>query len=65
MDQKSQAKVMASGFMIIRCDDLPSIRIKYKGPGSHEWKTLSKHETKAARERERQRLAEDPFVIED
>lgn len=30
MDQKSQAKVMALGFVIIRCDDYPSIRIKYK-----------------------------------
>jgi len=65
MDQKSQAKVMDEGFMIIRCDDKPSIRIKYKGPGSHEWRTLSNHDTKAARERERLRLTEDPMIIED
>jgi hypothetical protein len=65
MDQKSQIKVMAAGFTIIRFDDQPTIRIKHKTAGAYEWKTLSKHETKAAREGERLKLIEDPFIIED
>lgn len=51
MDSKSQQKVIAAGFTILRCDDHPSPRIKYKGKGQQEWLTLEKFETKAARDR--------------
>jgi len=50
MDSKSQHKVIAAGFTILRCDDHPP-RIKYKGKGQQEWLTLEKFATKAARDR--------------
>jgi len=65
MDSRSQQKVITFGFTIIRRDDQPSPRIKYKGTGVCEWKTLEKFETKAARDRRFNELAEDPYFITD
>jgi len=64
MDKHSQSKVIAAGFAIIRADDQPSPRIKIKGK-SHEWMTLEKFETKAARDRRFAELLEDENVISD
>jgi hypothetical protein len=64
MDKHSQAKVIAAGFTIIRADDQPSPRIKMKGK-SHEWVTLEKFETKAARDRRFTELLQDDNVISD
>jgi hypothetical protein len=65
MDNKSQQKVIAAGFTIIRKDDTPNIRIKFKGDGGHEWKTFEKYETKAARDRAFNELLEDEHIISD
>jgi len=52
MDANSQQKVIAKGFVILRSDDQPNIRIKFKGPGTSEWKTFEKpFVSKAARDR--------------
>ncbi len=64
MDKHSQSKVIAAGFTIIRADDQPSPRNKAKGK-SHEWKTLEKFDTKAARDRRFEELLEDDNVISD
>lgn len=56
MDQKSQCKVMAAGFRIIRADDYPQPRIKFKDAKTENWKTLAKFETKAARDRSMEQL---------
>lgn len=65
MDSNSQRKVIAAGFTIIRCDDTPSPRIKYKGKGRQEWATLATFETKAARDRRFKELNEMSVFIND
>jgi hypothetical protein len=66
MDAKSQLKVIRAGFKIIRTDDQPSLRIKVKKRGSHEWTTLEKNfPSKAARDRRFNELLEDKNVISD
>lgn len=66
MDSQSQHKVIAAGFTILRSDDQPNIRIKYKGNGQSEWKTFEKpFESKAARDRRLKELLEKPKYISD
>lgn len=66
MDANSQQKVMANGFVILRSDDQPNIRIKFKVPGHNEWKTFEKaFDTKAARDRRMKELLEKPNYIFD
>jgi hypothetical protein len=65
MEQKSQLKVMAAGFKIIRPADFPSPRIKVKTHLSREWSTLEKFDTKAARDRRFDELLEDKKIIAD
>jgi hypothetical protein len=65
MDSTSQQKVIKAGFMIIRTDDSPNIRIKYKGSYLQSWSTLEKFETKSARDKRFQELLKGPMVIAD
>jgi len=58
MDAKSQLKVIEAGFLILRPDDQPSPRIKYKSNERHEWATMEKFESKAARDRRLKELLE-------
>lgn len=51
MDAKSQQKIIAAGFSIIRCDDHPSPRIKVKDRNHQEWSTYQKYDTKTERDR--------------
>ena len=66
MDAKSQKKVMAAGFRIIRKDDYPQPRIKTKTKekGS-DWRTLEKFGTKAARDRAFEEMLKDNMTISD
>jgi len=66
MDATSQQKVIAKGFVILRSDDQPNIRIKFKGPGTSEWKTFEKaFDSKAARDRRMKELLTKPNYIFD
>jgi hypothetical protein len=66
MDKQSQLKVAREGFMIIRKDDTPNIRIKYIDCKQHDWATYAKpFETKASRDRAFNKLLELPHVIND
>lgn len=65
MDAKSQEKVLKAGFTIIRTDDQPAIRIKYKGKCLQNWLTLEKFQTKAARDRRFAEMLQDPKTIQD
>ena len=65
MDERSQLKVIAIGFTILRSDDQPSARIKYKDKAHYHWKTLEVFETKAARDRRMALLLENSLIIED
>ena len=65
MTDKSQQKVIAAGFTILRSDDQPSARIKYKDKSHYHWKTLEAFETKAARDRRMTLLLENSLIIED
>lgn len=65
MDAKSQQKVIAKGFKIIRCDDYPSPRIKVKDKQHPEWSTLMTFVTKAARDREFKELLRLSIIITD
>lgn len=63
MDAKSERKIADAGFKILRKDDRPKIRIKYKDKDHREWTTLKNFETKAARDREYNQLMELSYVI--
>ena len=65
MDAKFQTKVINQGFIIYRSEDFPSPRIKYKDKEQHEWATLEKFETKAARDRRLKELTKNEFAIID
>jgi hypothetical protein len=65
MDAKSQLKVVRAGFTIIRKDDSRSPRIKYKDARQTEWATLRKFDTKAARDREFNKLIALNLIIND
>jgi hypothetical protein len=66
MDANSQQKVIAKGFVILRSDDQPNIRIKYKGPATTEWRTFEKpFVSKAARDRRMKELLEKSNYIAD
>ncbi|KAA6346412.1 hypothetical protein EZS27_006062 [termite gut metagenome] len=65
MNAKDQQKVIRAGFILVRPDDLPSPRIKIKDGKSHEWRTMKKFETKAARNREMEKLLGFELVIQD
>lgn len=65
MNLKSQAKVLRAGFMIIRKDESPQPKIKYKQFGLPEWRTLEKFGTKAARDRRYKELLHNSTIIED
>jgi hypothetical protein len=65
MDVTSQLKVINAGFTIIRCDDQPKPRIKVKGEGGHEWRTLENFDTKASRDRRFNELLNEPTFIMD
>lgn len=64
MNVNSQDKVIAAGFKIIRADDQPNIRIKYR-VGNGAWSTLEKFDTKAARDRRLKELLKDNLIVED
>lgn len=66
MDTKSQTKVIAAGFRIVRKDDYPQPRIKVKrNEQGSDWRTLLKFETKAARDRAFIKILDDPMTISD
>jgi len=70
MNVSDQQKLVAAGFTIIRKEinnDLRvNLRIKTKGNGSHEWKTLEKgFASKAALERRMKELLKDTKTVED
>jgi len=64
MDGDSQSKVLQAGFIIIRKDDQPNIRIKQLKSNS-SWITLEKFDTKAARDRRYKELMKLSMVIND
>ena len=65
MDAKSQIKVITAGFTIIRADNYPTPRIKYKNEAQREWATWENFPTKAARDRTFNYLLEQPTIIQD
>lgn len=56
---------MRAGFMIIRKDDQPQPRIKYKQFGLSDWRTFEKFSTKAERDRRFKELMKDSIIIDD
>lgn len=71
MNAHDQQKLVTAGFTIIRREDHYNsdphlMRIKVKGNGSHEWKTLQKgFPTKAALDRRMKELLKDEKTVED
>ena len=64
MNTNDQDKVIEAGFMIIRPDDFPNIRIKYR-VGNGAWKTLEKFDTISARDRRLKELLKNILTIMD
>lgn len=69
MNATDQQKLVNAGFTIIRKEDFNlngQMRIKTKGAGSHEWRTLEKgFPTKAALDRRMKELLQDQKTVED
>jgi hypothetical protein len=68
MNATDQQKLVSAGFTIIRKENIMNgqLRIKTKGAGSHEWKTLEKgFASKEALERRMKELLQDPKTVED
>jgi hypothetical protein len=65
MTMSDQLKVIKAGFVLIRADEYPTIRIKIKDGKSMEWRTLEKFETKAARDRKMRDLLKSDMIITD
>lgn len=65
MDRKDHAKIMAEGFRIIRKVDVPKICIKERDTNTQNWVTLQNFETKAARDREVDRLLQSDKIVMD
>lgn len=65
MDSQSQRKVIDAGFTIIRIDNYPSIRIKFKDIDNPNWVTYETFPTKASRDRVFKDLLQHPKFIQD
>jgi hypothetical protein len=65
MESTSMNKLMVAGYMFIRTDDSPKIRLKFRKQGSGDRKTFEKFETKAARDRRVKELLKDDKIIMD
>jgi hypothetical protein len=65
MTAKDQLKVIKKGFIVIRPDDQPSLRVKFKDRSNHEWTTLGNFKTKAERDKYMNDLLSQPNVIQD
>ncbi len=66
MNSNDQKKLTQAGYIIVRKDDTPTPRIKYKDKEYHEWQTLHKDfASKAARDRKMAELLQSPLIIED
>lgn len=71
MNSTDQQKLINAGYTIIRREDQYTsdphlLRIKYKGNGFHEWRTLEKgFASKAALERRMKELLNDEKTVED
>lgn len=62
---RDEKKLIAAGFTLIRRDDLPKPRIKFKSKDNFEWRTMSgPFDTKTARDREANNLLKISTVIE-
>lgn len=57
-------KLINSGYRLIRTDDTPSIRIKFRDKDNHDWKTLGEpFKSKAARDRQFKELLKHKKTI--
>lgn len=65
MDSRSQEKVTQAGFKIIRADNQPSIRIKFKDKTHKDWKTLQSFSSKYQRDNAMKELLLLPDVVQD
>lgn len=65
MDARSQLKVIRAGFTIIRQDDYPAIRIKYKDADHEDWVTYNNYPTKSARDKVFNELREASHILID
>lgn len=65
MDAGSQLKVIRAGFTIIRYDDQPNLRIKFKDGEHLNWTTFRTFPTKAERDRIKVELLCNVRFIED
>lgn len=75
MNATDQRKLIKAGFIIIRAEGIRAeglfdkgneLKIKYKGDGSYEWKTLEKgFINKASLKRRMKQLLEGEKIIED
>lgn len=65
MDSKSQQKVIAAGFTILRSDDQPTPRIKCRRTGFHNWVTWQSFDNEVSRDRRLKELLKEPKYIFD
>ena len=64
MHEKDTKKIMAAGFVLYRCSEVELV-IKRRSVEDASWKLVSRHLTKKEIKEERQRLLNNPKVIQD
>ena len=65
MNDESHLKLIQDGFTIIRIDDFPGIRIKFKDVEHPEWTEMNTYPSKYARDKALGELVAQPFIIND
>lgn len=66
MNGSDQKKLLEAGYVIVRPDDTPSPRIKYKDKDHREWVTLhTGFNSKAERDRKLAELLKVSTIIQD
>ena len=63
MHEKDRIKIIKAGFTLYRCSELELV-VKRQSVAGQGWKIESRHKTKKAIEVERQRLLNNPKVIQ-
>lgn len=65
MNDESHLKLIKEGFTVIRSEDFPGMRIKFKDVEHPEWTEMNTYPSKYARDKALGELVAQPFIIND
>ena len=64
MHEKDRKKIMAAGFVLYRCSETELV-VKRRSADDASWKHVTRCTTKKAIKAQRQRLLDNPKIIQD